>query len=51
MFKIDYYDKDLNFHSPDPADPTVTERIITIMLADEYWEKKGSCETFQRELL
>ena len=36
MFKIDYYDKDLNFHSPDPADPTVTERIITIMLADEY---------------
>jgi Protein of unknown function (DUF3768) len=36
MFKIDYYDNDLNFHSPDPADPTVTERIITIMLADEY---------------
>jgi hypothetical protein len=36
MFKIDYYDKDLNFHSPDPADPAVTERIITIMLADEY---------------
>jgi Protein of unknown function (DUF3768) len=36
MFKIDYYDKDRNFHSPDPADPTVTERVITIMLADEY---------------
>jgi hypothetical protein len=36
MFKIDYYDKDLQFHSPDPADPTVTERVITIMLADEY---------------
>jgi hypothetical protein len=36
MFKIDYYDKDLSFHSPDPADPSVTERIITIMLADEY---------------
>ena len=36
MFKIDYYDNNLNFHSPDPADPTVTERIITIMLADEY---------------
>jgi Protein of unknown function (DUF3768) len=36
MFKIDYYDKDLNFHSPDPADASVTERIITIMLAEEY---------------
>jgi hypothetical protein len=36
MFKIDYYDKKLQYHSPDPADPSVTERIITIMLADEY---------------
>lgn len=36
MFKIDYYDKNLNFHSPDPADPAVTERVMTIMRADEY---------------
>ena len=36
FFKIDYYDRTLTAHSPDPADPTVTERIITIMLADEY---------------
>jgi hypothetical protein len=36
FFKIDYYDKDLNFHSPDPADPAVTERVITLMLATEY---------------
>jgi hypothetical protein len=36
MFKIDYYDKSLDFHSPDPADPAVTERIITLMLAEEY---------------
>jgi hypothetical protein len=36
FFKIDYYDRNLTFHSPDPADPSVTERIITIMLADEY---------------
>ena len=36
FFKIDYYDKALSAHSPDPADPAVTERVITIMLADEY---------------
>ena len=36
FFKIDYYDKLLNAHSPDPADPSVTERVIIIMLATEY---------------
>src|SRR4051812_35369726 len=36
MFKIDYYDKTLTCHSPDAADPDLTERVITIMLAAEY---------------
>lgn len=36
FFKIDYFDKDFQFHSPDPGDPAVTERVITLMLAEEY---------------
>jgi hypothetical protein len=36
FFKIDYYDKAMSMHSPDAADPTVTTRVITIMLANEY---------------
>ena len=36
FYKIDYYDTKLEYASPDPADPTLTCRVMTIMLASEY---------------
>jgi hypothetical protein len=36
MWKIDYFDKALEFHSDDPVDPHKTTRVLTIMLAEEY---------------
>ena len=36
FWKIDCYDRATEFGSPDPADPAVTTRVLTIMRADEY---------------
>ena len=36
FWKIDYYDHSFDFASPDATDPAVTNRVLTIMYADEY---------------
>ena len=36
MFKIDYYDQTMTYGSSDPADPTQTTQLLTIMLASDY---------------
>lgn len=36
LWKIDYYDTSLKFGSEDPADASVTSRVLTVLLASEW---------------
>lgn len=36
LWKVDYYDHELKFGSDNPADPDVTYRVLTVLLAREW---------------
>lgn len=36
FWKIDYFDPSMSSLSPDPANPSITRRVLTIMLSAEY---------------
>lgn len=36
IWKIDYYDLNLDGHSADPSNPDVTKRVLSIFYAEDY---------------
>jgi hypothetical protein len=36
FWKFDYYDKNVEFGSPDPSDTSQTTRVLTIFASDDY---------------
>ena len=36
FWKIDYYDETMLYGSPDPSNPAITTRMLTVFLASEY---------------
>ena len=36
FWRLDYYDRQMQFASDDAANPEITRRVLTIMLSDEY---------------
>jgi hypothetical protein len=46
FFKIDCYDRSMENASPNPCDPKVTTRVLTIGLRPEYWAHRPSFDEF-----
>jgi hypothetical protein len=48
FFKIDCYDSSIENASPNPCDPKVTTRVLTIGLMPEFWAHKPSFDEFMQ---